>query len=481
MYKRVLKTITSVTLLSGALLGTAGSIALAQGKVDTDFRDVPKTHWAYPAINDLAERNIIAGYGDGIFGFGDVATREQVAGLIYRVLFPQKQGGAFKGKGYVLSDGSNLRNPYGDIDQGSTIFPEEILTLTKVGVFKGDENGNFRPKASVSRAEMAQILTNAFSLSAKHKHTFKDVPSDFWGENAISAVQTNGIARGTGGANFEPANKVTREQYAQFLYNALEFKNGKTEVVHPTNDSKVKEESKEIVAFKQGVQKYLGNEVLDFTVPFQGKNENKEEVKNTLMDKAEEVLKQNDYLDFNHSKAIYWISGSSGDYKLRVQVHMRETKEQTEYVRQQSKVIVQSLVHNGMSEYEKVKAVHDYVVKHVSYDMSSQSYTAYEALVNRSAVCHGYSLLTYQLLKDAGMEVRIVRGTGNGGKHSWNLVKINNKWFHIDTTWDDPIPDKPGRVSYKYFVVSDKQLAKNHNWERSLYPQANTEYSSMTH
>ncbi len=92
------------------------------------------------------------------------------------------------------------------------------------GYLQGDEKGNFRPKAPVSRAEMAQILTNAFHLSAKQKHTFNDVPSGFWGENAISAVQSTGIASGTGEGKFEPSKTVTREQYAQFLYNTLKYK-----------------------------------------------------------------------------------------------------------------------------------------------------------------------------------------------------------------------------------------------------------------
>ena len=99
---------------------------------------MPTSHWSYPAIKDLASKNIISGYGNGIFGFGDVATREQVAALIYRVLVPNKQGGSFSNDGtrYVLKDGSTFKNPYGDINQNSTMFPEEVLTLTNLGVLK---------------------------------------------------------------------------------------------------------------------------------------------------------------------------------------------------------------------------------------------------------------------------------------------------------------------------------------------------------
>ena len=51
-----------------------------------------------------------------------------------------------------------------------------ILLLVWPGIFKGDEKGNFRPTAPVTRAEMAQILTNAFTFEVKKNHTFKDVP-----------------------------------------------------------------------------------------------------------------------------------------------------------------------------------------------------------------------------------------------------------------------------------------------------------------
>lgn len=490
MYKKALKTVTAITLLSGALLGTASGSVQAQGKVDTNFRDVPTSHWSYPAIKDLADKKIIAGYGNGIFGFGDVATREQVAGLVYRVMFKNKQGGTFNGKGYVLKDGSNLRNPYGDINQNSTMFPEEILTLTNAGVFKGDEKGNFRPKDSVNRAEMAQILTNAFHLSAKQKHTFKDVPNGFWGTNAISAVQSNGVAQGTGGGNFEPTNTVTREQYAQFLYNTLKL-NQKNTQNKPTNVEKpvvTAEEKQALDVFKKEMKKYTdidilgyaGGDVFEFKVPFKGTTNDEEKVKKMLLDKYLETVAENGYLANTISGTRYSVSGDSGNYTFTAKLGLRENKEQRDYVRNQSKAIVQAITHSGMSEPEKVKAIHDYIVKHLAYDNSNQSRTTYDALTKRSAVCQGYALLSYQLLKEAGLDVRIVTGTvKSGALHAWNLVKINNKWFHLDTTWDDPIPDRPGKVSYEYFNLSDAQIAKDHNWNRNLHPQANTDYASM--
>ncbi|MED3316659.1 S-layer homology domain-containing protein [Bacillus wiedmannii] len=471
MYTKLLKSITSLSLIGGALLYTNGSdVRAAEAGI---FSDVPTSHWSYPAIKDLASKNIISGYGNGIFGFGDVATREQVAALVYRVMLPNKQGGTFSSNNalYVLKDGSKFNNPYGDINQNSTMFPEEILMLTNAGVFKGDEKGDFRPKAPVNRAEMAQILTNAFHLSAKQKHTFNDVPSGYWGENAISAVQSNGIASGTGEGKFEPTSTVKREQYAQFLYNTLKYK--KPEVaVQDTGDTAL------LAAFKDEVQKRINAYETNITLPYKTKNGNQEEVMKTLFNAYKEVASKNEYTNYNRSNVSYGISGSPGNYTFTLKITYRETKEQTEYVMKQAKAIVSSITQVGMDDHEKVKAIHDYVVKHISYDTSYKAYTAYEALVNRSAVCQGYALLTYQLLKEAGIENHFVVGTGDGQPHAWNLVKIENKWYHLDTTFDDPVPDEQGRVTYSYFNLSDEQIARNHEWNRSDYPQATTNYYS---
>ncbi|MDR0170933.1 S-layer homology domain-containing protein [Bacillus paranthracis] len=471
MYTKLLKSITSLSLIGGALLYTNGSdVRAAEASI---FSDVPTSHWSYPAIKDLSSKNIISGYGNGKFGFGDVATREQVAALIYRALLPNKQGGTFSNDSarYVLQDGSTLNNPYRDIRAGSTLFPEEVLTLTKLGIFNGDGNGGFRPKDSVSRAEMAQIIKNAFQVSAKQKHTFNDVPNGFWAEGAISAVQSNGIASGTGDGKFEPAKTVTREQYAQFLYNALQYKKPAV-AVQNTGDAAL------LAAFKDEVQKRINAYETNITLPYKTTNSNTKEVMNTLFNAYKEVASKNEYTNNNRSNVSYGLSGSPGNYTFTLKITYRETKEQTEYVMKQAKAIVSSITQVGMDDHEKVKAIHDYVVKHVSYDTSYKAYTAYEALVNRSAVCQGYALLTYQLLKEAGIENHFVVGTGDGQPHAWNLVKIENKWYHLDTTFDDPVPDEQGRVTYSYFNLSDEQIARNHEWNRGDYPQATTNYYS---
>ena len=94
---------------------------------------------------------------------------------------------------------------------------------------------------------------------------------------------------------------------------------------------------------------------------------------------------------------------------------------------------------NGLSEVKKITKIHDYICNHVDYAYNSteeQIYTAYGALCTGKAVCQGYAVLFYRLCKEAGLSVRIISGTGNGGLHAWNIVRIGSKYYNVDCTWD---------------------------------------------
>ncbi|WP_410981653.1 S-layer homology domain-containing protein [Bacillus cereus] len=208
MKKKIFRAMAVVGIVSSIFVSTNGISVKAEEYPEMKvFEDVPQGHWAFDAIYDLSYHKIIEGYGNKRFGVGDSVTREQVAAVIYRTLKIEKQRA--------------LNNPYKDLHANSTMFLEEILTLTERGILKGDESGNFRPKASLTRAEMAQVLTRAFEFEVKQKHTFRDVPKNFWGADAISALQSNNVVVGAGNGKFEPGMTVTREQYAQFLYNGI--------------------------------------------------------------------------------------------------------------------------------------------------------------------------------------------------------------------------------------------------------------------
>lgn len=115
---------------------------------------------------------------------------------------------------------------------------------------------------------------------------------------------------------------------------------------------------------------------------------------------------------------------------------------------------------NGMSDYEKIKAIYDYICLNVVYDYDNLNdptyllkHSAYAALINGKAVCQGYALLFYRLALELGIDCRIVTGQSEGQNHAWNIVKLNGKYYNVDSTWDAEYFDKRG--VYNYFLKSD--------------------------
>lgn len=142
------------------------------------------------------------------------------------------------------------------------------------------------------------------------------------------------------------------------------------------------------------------------------------------------------------------------------------------------KGVINTYIEPGMTDYDKELAVHDYLVKHCHYssnpnqDSDSNIYRAYGALVDEDAVCNGYAEAIKLIFDCIGMESKMVVGTADGIDHAWNLVKIGENWYHLDATWDDPLPDQGDKIMHPYFNVSDDILSNNHTWNQSDYPKA---------
>lgn len=131
-------------------------------------------------------------------------------------------------------------------------------------------------------------------------------------------------------------------------------------------------------------------------------------------------------------------------------------------------------------EYDTVKNIHDYIVLNTLYPSSYSGdnvHTASYALNEGKAVCDGYSKLFYFLCRMNGIDCVLVTGSatntaGDTEDHAWNKVKINDKWYAIDVTWDDPFPDEKGRVLYDYFLVTDEDMNRNHKTSMKNLPEA---------
>ena len=131
---------------------------------------------------------------------------------------------------------------------------------------------------------------------------------------------------------------------------------------------------------------------------------------------------------------------------------------------------------NGLSEAKKITKIHDYICNHVDYAYNSteeQIYTAYGALCTGKAVCQGYAVLFYRLCKEAGLSVRIISGTGNGGPHAWNIVRIGSKYYNMDCTWDGQ-----DAATYNEFLLKSEADFRDHT--RESWKVAGSHYLDYT-
>ncbi len=201
------------------------------------------------------------------------------------------------------------------------------------------------------------------------------------------------------------------------------------------------------------------------------------ELKKAMESALDAAINQDPYTHYIMKKYAYSLEGNGTSSSAELNLAYRETAAQSAYVHKRVAAALKQITTQGMNDHLKVKAIHDWVVRTLKYDTTLSKFTAYEGLKTGSTVCQGYALLTYDMLKQAGFETTIVEGYVRGQAHAWNMVKLDGKWYQLDTTWDDPVPDLGDHGVTTYYLVSDQQLKQDHTWKTANYPQATTFYA----
>lgn len=125
--------------------------------------------------------------------------------------------------------------------------------------------------------------------------------------------------------------------------------------------------------------------------------------------------------------------------------------------------IYNKIVNPNNSIKDNIKIIHDYIINNTKYDTlrSDQnirkyhSDIAYGPLFEGYAICGGYTDLMQLFLEK--LNVKSFRISSSD--HVWNAVNIDNTWYHLDLTWDDPVvDDNIDRLNYDFFLIDTKQL-----------------------
>lgn len=216
---------------------------------------------------------------------------------------------------------------------------------------------------------------------------------------------------------------------------------------------------------------YLSRYEQKFTIEFKGDTSQLE----AIIEQAYELVEERDPYVYGHlSDRNIEFTYTARRATLNFNQSYLTTYEQERLVNGKVEAILQTIDATAMTDVEKLKFVNDYIVQHTAYSeaTAASAHSAYAILFEGKGVCQGYALLAYKLLTELGLEALYVTGEVYTGGHAWNLVQLDGSWYHLDTTWNDPLPDRGNGVSYDYFLISDSQIGKDHTWDVGKYPRA---------
>lgn len=214
-----------------------------------------------------------------------------------------------------------------------------------------------------------------------------------------------------------------------------------------------------------------------FEIQYKGSTQRIEKIVEEAYDSA---IKRDDYVYGHISKHSIRFEYGKKTAKIFGEQSYLMTPEQAAYVEMNAQEIVATIAKTAKTDVEKIKAVNDYIVANTAYTEQTKSspHSAYTVLAEHGGVCQGYALLAHSMLQKLGFETKYIVGYVGQEGHAWNLVKLDGQWYHLDTTWNDPVPDRKGAIRYQYFLVDDRTMARDHTWIADDYPKAtSTAYS----
>jgi hypothetical protein len=380
----------------------------------------------------------------------------------------------------TYSEAESILSRFSDKNNVSSWAKKYIALAVKSGMVQGDTLTTISPKKSVDGRSYATMLLRNLGHA---------VDPDNW-KFALDILSEKG---GLLPEDVEKFQKpiLTKDDIVGITYSALRTKNSndvsllqllidknvvklqdaqKVALIDVSNPDKLYTPTdKDLIyyAIKNALIRAV-DEVNLSRYPASSSNEKVFSIINQVIDDNPEIL--------YYEGCTYWSNG-------RLQLNYRKDKatclSHLEELNKRVDEIIQEIIKPNMTDYEKEQAAHDYIITHTRYDMKNykkgtippESYSAYGTLVLGIGVCEGYAESMKLILDRLGIECLLVPGNSKGQNHVWNMVKIDESYYHVDLTWDDPVSsDGTDLLIYDYFNLTDSEMAKDHSWDTKAYP-----------
>ena len=164
--------------------------------------------WFYQNVMDAVAAGIVSGRGDGTFGPNDRITRRDFAIMVSKLLL----------------DGEDApeatTTPFSDV-AANDYGLNAIAYCAENGIISGFD-GEFRPGDNITRQEAASVMKNALELTGTTSDLFADDAAiATWAKANVYACKAAGIFNGDDNNNFNPTSTLTRAEAASIMVNAM--------------------------------------------------------------------------------------------------------------------------------------------------------------------------------------------------------------------------------------------------------------------
>ncbi len=495
------------------------------------FSDVPENHWAYEVITKMNKSGVISGYPDGSFKPNDSISRaefakilvlslslnsgssisfedvpnshwaNEVIGIAGNYMDYHSVGGikyyypannamredvtyaivrALGLENEEYSDSSLLK--FYDWYKISENREKYIAIAAEKNLIKGNADHMFNPKGSLTRAEVCQLIENAISYrnnnvnsqAEMHKHVWS-----MWIHNSKATHMRYCLID----------SSHTEQKPHSYLYGYCIDCNYNPSIGHePTSNSLVTSTAKPVATTKilsnqaQTNRKTIeGDFYYNALTPVQ--KDIYERIKKACYNYETEVVLDNNHLSdvFLAIESVrldmpqyYWIYlnnafSFSYDNKGKVtKVIITIPENAREIMRKTNEKANQVVSKLQGSDYEKVKAIYEWIINNTIYEKSEDDQYMYAVLLNGKAVCAGYAKTFKYLCEKVGIECIHLSGNHDDpSSHAWSAVKLNNKYYWVDVTWGDghyKMKDGSNKdfVDYNYLLVTDDKFLPEH-------------------
>ena len=445
-------------------------LMLSPSVSNANVTDMNDSHWA----KEIVEQAISDGWVEdkGLFNPSKPITRIDAALYL---------GGAIG-----ETEQNDFKPKFTDVNPGSKEY-SYLANLTNKGVFADADK--FNPNSTLTRAQAAKIIVEAFDLKGSSEQSFKDVSANSWYSSYVNTLVANKVTTGKTNVLFGPNDQVTRVQFVAFvdralklipekkvdldsletspaLFEAIMKNNGKTKEATLTMNVRSEDDLRK--AAEMAYTELPKNIQLQTNLKLNDlKNMLYDWTQATYPNKTINNMTLANYKIEKRGSAVYLTDITHKNYNA-VDIE-KGVKQFAEEFNKRS---------TSSSDREKLLEAYEYIYKHYKYSANGSQEMLVGNMGSNTLACNGFSRLLYELTSAMGLKSEVVRGES----HLWNRVTVDGKEMNVDVTTDIFLGKKYltlGMNSQEHIATGGLVNIYDMKFNKSVYYDITTSYQEF--